>query len=108
MLRQNQYSSLDGVVSYGTIRMAESKLDVAEKSESVAMLADSEAGISLENIAPVTIEKVRKLGAFAVAILSFAAVAGGPYGIEAAVGAAGPLPVIIGCIFLAFAWSCTY
>ena len=52
-------------------------------------------------------ENVRRLGAFGVAILSFAAVAGGPYGIEAAVGAAGPLPVILGCIVLAFAWSAT-
>lgn len=50
---------------------------------------------------------VRRLGAFSVAILSFAAVAGGPFGIEAAVGAAGPLPVIIGCVVLAFAWSAT-
>lgn len=56
---------------------------------------------------PAPLEKARTLGAFAVAILSFAAVAGGPYGIEAAVGAAGPLPVLIGSIVLAVAWSAT-
>lgn len=62
-----------------------------------------------EGSAPAAAEpnSARRLGAFGVAILSFAAVAGGPYGIEAAVGAAGPLPVIVGCIVLAFAWSAT-
>jgi amino acid transporter len=56
---------------------------------------------------PSVAAKARTLGAFAVAILSFAAVAGGPYGIEAAVGAAGPLPVLVGSIILAIAWSAT-
>jgi amino acid transporter len=47
----------------------------------------------------------RKLGALAVAIISFGSVAGGPYGIEAAVGAAGALPTLLGCVALAFLWS---
>lgn len=46
-----------------------------------------------------------KLGAFAVAIVLFASVAGGPFGIEPAVGAAGALPVLLGSIALAFMWS---
>ena len=57
--------------------------------------------------APSIASAKRKLGAFAVAIVSFAAVAGGPYGIEAAVGAAGALPVLVGSVVLAFAWSAT-
>ena len=45
------------------------------------------------------------LGTVAVAIVLFAAVAGGPYGIEAAVGAAGALPVLAGTVVLAAMWS---
>jgi hypothetical protein len=52
-------------------------------------------------------DKKRTLGAFAVAIVSFAAVAGGPYGIEAAIGAAGALPVLLGSCILAVLWSAT-
>jgi amino acid transporter len=47
----------------------------------------------------------RKLGALSVAVISFGSVAGGPYGIEAAVGAAGALPTLVGCAALAFLWS---
>lgn len=71
--------------------------------ERAAMLPDK----TLSGSAVAEPNSARRMGAFGVAILSFAAVAGGPYGIEAAVGAAGPLPVIVGCIVLAFAWSAT-
>ena len=49
----------------------------------------------------------RSLGAMAVALVTFAAVAGGAFGIEAAVGAAGALPVLVGSVVLAFFWSAT-
>ena len=46
-----------------------------------------------------------RLGAAAVTAVLFASVAGGPYGIEAAVGAAGALPTLVGCVVLALLWS---
>ena len=55
--------------------------------------------------AVVSDDSAKKLGALAVAIISFGSVAGGPYGIEAAVGAAGALPTWLGCLALAFLWS---
>ena len=45
------------------------------------------------------------LGALGIALISYAAVAGGAFGIEQAVGVAGPLPTIIGCLVLALVWS---
>ena len=48
---------------------------------------------------------VRSLGAVGVCAVLFASVAGGPYGIEAAVGAAGAAPVLVGCAALAALWS---
>jgi amino acid transporter len=53
------------------------------------------------------VETRKRLGFCAVAIISFAAVAGGPYGIENAVSAAGALPVLIGSVYLGIAWSTT-
>lgn len=48
---------------------------------------------------------VRRLGSLGVCAVLFASVAGGPYGIEAAVGAAGGLPTLVGCVALAALWS---
>jgi amino acid transporter len=47
----------------------------------------------------------RSLGSFGVAVICFAAVAGGPYGIEIAVGAAGALPTLVALFAVAFVWS---
>ena len=47
----------------------------------------------------------RALGAFGVTVVAFASIAGGPYGIEAAVGAAGALPTLLGLAATALVWS---
>ena len=49
----------------------------------------------------------KPLHAFGVAVICFASVAGGPFGIEPAVGAAGGLPTMVGLVFVAAAWACT-
>ena len=49
----------------------------------------------------------RSLGALGVAVLLFGAVAGGPYGIEPAVGLAGGLPTLLGLVIVAITWACT-
>lgn len=49
--------------------------------------------------------KPKTLGAVGIAIICFAAVAGGPYGIEAAVGAAGALPTLVGLALVGCVWS---
>ena len=50
-------------------------------------------------------QRRRALGAFGVAVVGFASIAGGPYGIEAAVGAAGALPTLLGLALTALVWS---
>jgi amino acid transporter len=50
---------------------------------------------------------VPRLGAFGLAVVSFAAIAGGPYGIEASVGAGGALPTLLGLAAAAVCWSAT-
>ena len=50
-------------------------------------------------------ERPRTLGAFGVAVVCFAAVAGGPFGIEPAVGAAGGLPTLLAIVLAALAWA---
>lgn len=67
-------------------------------------MAQADEGDNLLRKPPV---QARNLGALGLGILAFAAVAGGPFGIEEAVGVAGPMPVIIGCIIQAFIWSAT-
>lgn len=52
-------------------------------------------------------KKERTLGSFGILVVSFAAIAGGPYGIEAAVGAGGALPTLIGLAGSAVCWSAT-
>ena len=47
----------------------------------------------------------RALGTFGVAVVAFASIAGGPYGIEAAVGAAGALPTLLGLAATALVWA---
>ena len=47
----------------------------------------------------------RTLSALGVAIVCFAFIAGGPFGIEGAVGAAGPLPTFLMLVIAAFTWS---
>lgn len=49
----------------------------------------------------------KALGAVGVAVLLFAAVAGGPNGIEPAVGAAGALPTLVALVLVALSWACT-
>lgn len=49
----------------------------------------------------------RSLGAIGVAVVSFASVAGGPYGIEESVGAGGGLPTLLALLLTAIAWSAT-
>lgn len=49
----------------------------------------------------------RSMGIIAVAFVIFGSVAGGPYGIEPAVGAAGALPTLIATLALAVMWSWT-
>lgn len=48
-----------------------------------------------------------KLGALAVGVMCFASIAGGPVGIEPAVGAVGALPTILALVAAAFVWSAT-
>ena len=55
--------------------------------------------------APSDAELPRKLGLLSVALLAFFTVCAGPFGIEAAVQAAGPLPVLIGIVLLAILWG---
>jgi len=52
-------------------------------------------------------ESRRTLGAIGVAVVSFAAVAGGPFGIEGAVGLGGGLPSLITLLIVAMCWACT-
>ena len=78
----------------------------AEEREPIVSTEEEQGTNGHDAVGPVG-EKRRKLGAFAVAVISFAAVAGGPYGIEAAVGAAGAMPVLIGSLVLAVTWSAT-
>lgn len=47
-----------------------------------------------------------KVSVFAVALLCFSCVAGGPFGIEAAVQAAGALPTILGLALAGVLWGC--
>jgi len=47
----------------------------------------------------------RTVAALTLAFIAFQAVTGGPFGIEAAVGAAGPLPTIVGVAGLALLWG---
>ena len=61
----------------------------------------------MDDGAPLVPAKKRALGAIGVAVLCFAAVAGGPYGIEPAVGAAGALPTLLSLVLVAIAWACT-
>ena len=49
----------------------------------------------------------RTLGALGVAVLCFSAVAGGPFGIEPAVGNAGALPTLLSLVLVSLAWACT-
>jgi amino acid transporter len=48
---------------------------------------------------------VGSLGTIGVCFVAFASIAGGPYGIEVAVGVAGALPTILGLIATAVVWS---
>ena len=48
-----------------------------------------------------------RMGVLGVAVISFASVAGGPYGIESAVGVVGALPTLVGLIITAFIWTTT-
>jgi len=48
---------------------------------------------------------VGSLGTIGVCVVAFASIAGGPYGIEVAVGVAGALPTILGLIATAVVWS---
>jgi hypothetical protein len=73
-----------------------------------AMRGPQGSGDSLVPQTPVAVadaEIKRALGALGVAVVCFSAVAGGPFGIEAAVGAAGALPTLLGSVALAFCWS---
>ena len=73
---------------------------------SSAVVVQDGLGFAPVSSSPVSaVADPRKLGALAVAIISFGSVAGGPYGIEAAVGAAGALPTLLGCALIALMWS---
>jgi amino acid transporter len=48
----------------------------------------------------------KKVSVFAVALLCFSCVAGGPFGIEAAVQAAGALPTVVGLVVAGLLWGC--
>jgi len=91
-------------------RIERSKL-LKPQTPSTPSKVEGEAGDHAVSVHPVADgvsgEVQRKLGVFAVAVVLFSSVAGGPYGIEAAVGAAGALPVLIGTVVLAIAWSAT-
>lgn len=52
-------------------------------------------------------QPTRTIGALGVAILCFSAVAGGPFGIEPAVGNAGALPTLLSLVLVSLAWACT-
>ena len=47
----------------------------------------------------------RKINTWQLAMLAFVAISGGPFGIESAVQAAGPLPTLIGIVFLSVLWA---
>ena len=75
-------------------------------SPSDAALPGVSSGASLLPRVEALVEtSAARLGAAAVTAILFASVAGGPYGIEAAVGAAGALPTLVGCAILALLWS---
>ena len=54
---------------------------------------------------PPVFPSVGTLGTIGVCVVAFASIAGGPYGIEVAVGVAGALPTLLGLIATAVVWS---
>ena len=52
-------------------------------------------------------QPTRTIGALGVAVLCFSAVAGGPFGIEPAVGNAGARPTLLSLVLVSLAWACT-
>jgi amino acid transporter len=62
----------------------------------------SPAGASASAAPPA---RAKALGAVGVCVVAFASIAGGPFGIEAAVGVAGALPTLLGLVATALVWS---
>lgn len=73
--------------------------------DSSLLTAHQKGGAAAGKCAAATTHKDKTLGAVGIAVICFAAVAGGPYGIEAAVGAAGALPTLVGLALVGLAWS---
>jgi amino acid transporter len=61
----------------------------------------SESSIKTSPVYP----SVGTLGTVGVCVVAFASIAGGPYGIEVAVGVAGALPTLLGLVATALIWS---
>ena len=78
--------------------------EIHDSDDKVQLLASPSLSPSSSPVTPAT---KRSLGAIGVAVVSFAAVAGGPYGIEESVGAGGGLPTLIALLLTALAWSAT-
>jgi hypothetical protein len=83
--------------------------------DSAILMADAATGSS-EGSSPPTMSGThapphsgpapeRTLDTIGVAVVTFAAVTGGAFGIETAVGAAGALPTLLGLLFVGCAWS---
>ena len=57
--------------------------------------------------APAPAEASKTLGPLGLALLCFASIAGGPFGIENSVASIGPLPTMLALLFTAACWSLT-
>jgi len=82
-------------------------MQASSSSASSALLpaASSSSAAAAAKHLPAGGARQRALGAFGVAVVAFASIAGGPYGIEAAVGAAGALPTLLGLAATALVWA---